>query len=126
MEDLLTASEVAGEPLVWTLAQLLERLPVSRSTIYRWIEREGLPVIRIGKSSNPLFLRDSVLGWLQSRELSKAPIEPAPTANTVALVGERHPQLRRTARRSRARRTPPPPLATAGTRERLRRVHGAR
>jgi excisionase family DNA binding protein len=112
--------------LVWTLEELLERLPVSRSTIYRWIEREGLPVVRIGESSRPLFLPQSVLGWIQSRERKKPARPQAPRTaefafNTVPLAG-----LRQMSHGPRPRRTPPPPIATAGTRDRLRRIHGAR
>jgi predicted DNA-binding transcriptional regulator AlpA len=105
------------------MAQLLDRVPVSRSTVYRWIEREGLPVIRLGKSSNPLFLPESVLRWLQSREQRRERAKPALTGG-VADDALRVAGMRQPARRSR--RTPPPPIATAGSRERLRRIHGAR
>jgi len=106
------------------MEELLEQVRVSRSTIYRWIERDGLPVVRVGGSSRPLFLPESVLGWLRSRE-QKKPAEAQATTD-VPLDAMRLTGLRQTARRPRSRRTPPPPLATAGSRERLRRIRGAR
>lgn len=115
------------DQLVWTMEELLERLPVSRSTIYRWIEREGLPVVRIGEGSRPLFLPDNVLGWLRSREQEKPAVTQASSTTTdVAFDALRLAGLRQSVRRPRSRRTPPPPIATAGSRERLRRIHGAR
>lgn len=123
---MLSASAAPDHQLVWTMEQLLERVAVSRSTIYRWIEREGLPVVRIRNGSNPLFLPESVLSWFQAREQQKAAVRQASAANTIASDSERVAELRRTARRPRLRKTPPPPLATAGSRERLRRINGAR
>ena len=126
MEEVLTASEAPSERLVWTMAQLLDRLPVSRSTIYRWIEREGLPVVRIGKNSSPLFLPENVLGWLQSREQQNAAATDAPASSDPAFDAMRLADLHRKPRRPRSRRMPPAPIANAGSRERLRRIHGAR
>lgn len=126
MEEVPTASKVPAEQLVWTMQQLLERVPVSRSTIYRWIECEGLPVVQIRKGSNPLFLPENVLGWFHSREQQNAVVTHAPTSNGVAFDAMRLPEPRQTACRLRSRRTPPPPVATAGSRERLRRIRGAR
>ena len=121
------SAEASADLILWTLAQLLERLPVSRSTVYRWIEQEGLPVVRIGGSTKPFFLPQSVRAWLNSREHQK-PGTPAQSsaAASNAASSDHLVELRRPVRRPRSRRTPPPPIATAGSRERLRRIHGAR
>jgi excisionase family DNA binding protein len=123
----LPASSPESQPdlIVWTLEQLLEHVPMSRSTIYRWIEREGLPVVRVSEGSRPLFLRTNVLEWLAERETQKTVASPKP-AVSGGLDTARLAELHRSARRPRSRRTPPPPIATAGTRDRLRRIHGAR
>jgi excisionase family DNA binding protein len=126
MDEMLTPGGTSGHRLIWTLEQLLESVAVSRSTVYRWIERDGLPVVRVGKGSNPLFLPESVLAWFQSREGQSRNRRNGPTATTVSLTSERLAELRRTTRRPTTRRVPPPPIQTAGSRERLRRIRGAR
>jgi excisionase family DNA binding protein len=122
----LPASSPESQPnlIVWTMQQLLEHVPVSRTTIYRWIEREGLPVVRVGEGSKPLFLSTNVLEWLAARETQNAVAGTKP-AGSGSLDTARLADPRRSAHRPRSRRTPPPPIATAGTRERLRRIHGA-
>jgi excisionase family DNA binding protein len=44
-----TVIERAAEPFV-TVAELMERLSVSRRTIYTWMEKGYLPYIRVGRS----------------------------------------------------------------------------
>jgi excisionase family DNA binding protein len=86
----------------------LERLPVSRPTIYRWIEQQGLPVVRIGGGSRPLFLPENVLGWLRARERDKPAAMEAPT--TTDLAFDAMPVMglpRQMLRRARSRSTPP-------------------
>jgi excisionase family DNA binding protein len=44
-----TVVERAAEPFV-TMAQLMERLRVSRRTIYTWMQKGYVPYIRVGRS----------------------------------------------------------------------------
>jgi predicted DNA-binding transcriptional regulator AlpA len=101
---------------LWTLEQLLAWLPRSRSTVYRWIAEEGFPVVRVDDRSEPLFLQSSVLAWLREREVRSE----SRTASARALEA-----ARQQTRRQRSRRSAPPPIAGAGSRERLRRIRGA-
>lgn len=126
MDGTFTASKASSPRLVWTMEALLERLPVSRSTVYRWIEQDGLPVVRVGEGSRPYFLPETVIAWLQSREqVRSAATQPTRLDARAAAEQLRLAELRRTAARPRSRRTPPPPIAAAGSRERLRRIRGA-
>ena len=54
------------EPLLLTLVQVSKSLNLSRTTLYRLIEEEGLPILRFGRSVrvNPVRLR----AWLEQRE----------------------------------------------------------
>jgi excisionase family DNA binding protein len=54
------------EPLLWTLDQVSQTLSLGRTTLYRLIDQEGLPVMRFGRCVrvNPIRLR----AWLEQRE----------------------------------------------------------
>jgi len=112
--------------MVWTLKQLLEEVPASRSTVERWIKEEGLPVVRITPTSRRLFRPQSVHDWLESHERQEPAAAERQAAAAVASDAVRLAELRQSARRPRSRRTPPPPVKTAGSRERLRGIRGAR
>ncbi len=127
-------------PIALSLEQLLERLPRSRSTIYRWIAEEGFPVVRIDDNADPLFLPASVGEWLKAREMRSE----SRTESLRALEAARQ-QARRTGQvvarpaggpagrpparpaqpAASSRRTAPPPIPDAATHERLRRARGA-
>jgi excisionase family DNA binding protein len=65
-EEPLTEHATAQEPLLLTLNQASILLNLGRTTIYRLINQEGLPVMRFGRAVriHPVHLRE----WLEQRE----------------------------------------------------------
>lgn len=54
-----------SEPLLLTITQVMEMLQLGRSTIYRLIDCEGLPVQRFGRALR--FQREAIQKWLDDR-----------------------------------------------------------
>jgi excisionase family DNA binding protein len=67
-EETRTENVTAQEPLLLTLNQASTLLNLGRTTLYRLINQEGLPVMRFGRSVriHPVHLRE----WLEQREQS--------------------------------------------------------
>jgi predicted DNA-binding transcriptional regulator AlpA len=127
--------EQSDGPIALSLDQLLERLPRSRSTIYRWIAEEGFPVVRVDDNADPLFLPASIAEWLKAREMrSESRTESLRALEAARQQARRkRPAGARPAGRAAARparpaassRTTPPPIPGVATHERLRKARGA-
>lgn len=53
-----------AESCFWTVDDVSRYLKVSNDTIYRWIEKKGMPAIRIGKKW--LFKKSEIDAWLET------------------------------------------------------------
>jgi excisionase family DNA binding protein len=61
-------NELASQPLLLTIPQVATKLGLSRAMVYNLINREGLPVIHLGRAvrvSTP-----SLQKWVEEREQS--------------------------------------------------------
>jgi excisionase family DNA binding protein len=67
-EGIMTGLQESPGGDVWTMEDVRQYFKVSRTTIYEWMERDGLPHVRIGGSLR--FDRQDVLTWWQSRKKS--------------------------------------------------------
>ena len=52
-----------AENCFWTVDDVSRYLKVSNDTIYRWIEKKGMPALRIGKKW--LFKKVEIDAWLE-------------------------------------------------------------
>jgi len=53
-----------AEKCLWTVDDVRQYLKVSNDTIYRWIEKKGMPALRVGKKW--LFKKGEIDAWLES------------------------------------------------------------
>jgi hypothetical protein len=57
---------------VLTLARCADLLGVSARTVTEtYVARRGLPCVRLGQNSAPLFLLDEVISWLKTQDVSE-------------------------------------------------------
>ncbi len=61
-------NEITSQPLLLTIPQVATKLGLSRAMIYILINREGLPVIRLGRAVR--VSTTSLEKWIEERELS--------------------------------------------------------
>lgn len=63
-------SESTLQPLLFTIPQVAEKLGLSRAMVYVLINKEGLPVIRLGRAVR--VSAASLEKWVQEREQSSS------------------------------------------------------
>jgi len=61
-------NEITSQPLLLTIPQVATKLGLSRAMVYILINREGLPVIRLGRAVR--VSTTSLEKWIEERELS--------------------------------------------------------
>lgn len=61
-------NELASQPLLLTISQVATELGLSRAMVYILINREGLPVVRLGRAVR--VSTTSLQKWLEEREQS--------------------------------------------------------
>ena len=61
-------NELASQPLLLTIPQVATKLGLSRAMVYILINREGLPVLRLGRAVR--VSTTSLQKWLEVREQS--------------------------------------------------------
>jgi excisionase family DNA binding protein len=61
-------NELASQPLLLTIPQVAARLGLSRAMVYNLINREGLPVIHLGRAVR--VSTASLQKWVEEREES--------------------------------------------------------
>jgi excisionase family DNA binding protein len=61
-------NELASQPLLLTIPQVATKLGLSRAMVYNLINREGLPVIHLGRAVR--VSTTSLQRWIEEREES--------------------------------------------------------
>jgi excisionase family DNA binding protein len=61
-------NELASQPLLLTIPQVATKLGLSRAMVYNLINREGLPVIHLGRAVR--VSTTSLQKWIEEREQS--------------------------------------------------------
>ncbi len=61
-------NELASQPLLLTIPQVATKLGLSRAMVYVLINREGLPVVRLGRAVR--VSTTSLQKWIEEREQS--------------------------------------------------------
>lgn len=62
-----------AEESLWDIEEVAQYLKVTKDTIYRWIDKKGMPAIKIGKKW--LFRRNDIDAWLNGLDRQKQVID---------------------------------------------------
>ena len=84
-------NELASQPLLLTIPQVATKLGLSRAMVYNLINREGLPVIHLGRAVR--VSTTSLRKWVEEREESARRLQdeqhfsiPARQTNTALVI----------------------------------------
>lgn len=58
-----------NKKLFWTATTMREEIPVSRPTIYRWLNTPGFPSVRVGRKY--LIPKEEALAWIKANKEGK-------------------------------------------------------
>ena len=62
------SSEIAVQPLLLTIPQVMKSLGLGRNKVYDLIQKEGLPVLRFGRAVRVSYV--ALQQWLEKRQQS--------------------------------------------------------